>query len=267
MNILQPQVMAIVNLTPDSFFDGGNYTDSSLLHQRIDTVISDGADIIDLGAYSTRPGAEEVPIKEEWKRLKPALEHIKKHHPNVSVSIDTFRSEIGERAGQIIGKFIVNDISGGTLDRNLFHWVAKNQMPYILMHIKGTPQTMQQNPHYEDIVTEVYNYFIDKIHKLKTLGVRDIIIDPGFGFGKTITHNYTLLKRLNKFQELQCPILAGISRKSMIYKVLDNSPKDALNGTTALNMLALLNGAKILRVHDVKQAKEVITLHNTLQNS
>lgn len=264
-NIKEPQVMGIVNLTPDSFFDGGSYTQTTALHKRIDQVVEEGADIIDLGAYSTRPGASLVSLEEEWKRLESALTYLRKQYANTPVSIDTFRAEIADRTLRYFGEFIVNDVSGGTLDPNLFPWVGKNNMPYVLMHIQGTPQTMQKNPTYNDVVNEVYNFLEKKLKTLHEMGVNSIILDLGFGFGKTIAHNYKILKEMTHFHSLNCPILTGISRKSMIYKTLDISPQEALNGTTVLHTMALERGTKILRAHDIKEAKEAISLYMTLQ--
>ncbi len=267
LDLSSPQIMAIVNLTPDSFFDGGSYTQKEKIKERIDTVISEGANIIDLGAYSTRPGAANITIEEEWNRLVPALTYLRKHYENYPVSVDTFRAEIADRVRRYFGTFILNDISAGTLDAELFPWVGKYKMPYILMHIQGTPQTMQQQPTYSNVVTEVYDFLAEKLKELQVLGAEDIIIDLGFGFGKTVQHNYTLLKNKREFDSLGCPMLVGVSRKSMIYKILENTPQEALNGTTVLNTMALERGANILRVHDVKEAKEVIILVSALQNS
>ncbi len=262
-----PKIMAIVNLTPDSFFDGGNYTQKEKIKERIDTIIAEGANIIDLGAYSTRPGASNITVEEEWNRLVPALTYLRKHYENYPVSVDTFRAEIADRVRRYFGTFILNDISAGTLDAELFPWIGNYKMPYILMHIQGNPQTMQQNPTYNNVVSDVYNFLATKLNELKTLDAENIIIDPGFGFGKTIQHNYTLLKNIKEFDLLGCPILAGFSRKSMIYKILGNTPQEALNGTIVLNTIALEQGVKILRVHDVKEAKEAIMLVSALQNS
>lgn len=263
----EPLVMGIVNLTPDSFFDGGNYITEDAIHTRIEQVIDEGADIIDIGAYSTRPGAEFVAMEEEWNRLVPALDFLKKEYPEMLVSIDTFRAEIADRVLNHFGKFIVNDISGGTLDKKLFPWVGKNKIPYILMHIQGTPQTMQENPQYKDVIAEVYQFLKNKLETLKKLGAENIIIDLGFGFGKTIGQNYTLLNKMDSFHSLNSPILVGVSRKSMIYKTLDTTPDAALNGSTVLHTIALERGAKILRVHDVKEAKEAVALFSTLQKN
>lgn len=261
-----PKVMAIVNLTPDSFFDGGNYLQATTIHKRIDVVVEEGADIIDLGAYSTRPGAAKVSIEEEWSRLVPALTYLRKKHENMPISVDTFRAEISDRVFRYFGDFILNDISAGTLDKTLLSWVATNKIPYILMHMQGTPESMQSQPTYQDVVKEVYDFLAEKIQKLRALGAKDLIVDLGFGFGKTVTHNYTLLKNLETFHRLECPILVGFSRKSMIYKVLENTPNEALNGTTILHTIALQKGVKLLRVHDVKEANQAIKLVNTLQN-
>ncbi|PVX51745.1 dihydropteroate synthase [Balneicella halophila] len=267
IDLSSPKVMAIVNLTPDSFFDGGRYIKTEAVHHRIEKVIEEGADIIDLGAYSTRPGAAKVDLEDEWKRLVPALSFIRKNYKNIPISIDTFRAEIADRVLKYFGSFIVNDISAGTLDKNLFSWVGEHKMPYILMHIKGTPQDMQQNPVYDDVVSEVYDFLKEKLSQLRDLGAGDVIIDLGFGFGKTITHNYQLLREIKAFDSLQCPMLVGISRKSMIYKLLNTEAKEALNGTTVLNTMALERGAKILRVHDAKEAKEAVALVSAMQNA
>lgn len=266
IDLATPKIMGIVNLTPDSFFDGGRYTDVQATETRLKKVIEEGADIVDLGAYSTRPGAAQVPLEEEWKRLVPALSYLRKNYEKVPVSIDTFRSEIADRVRRYFGDFIINDISAGTLDEKLFEWVGKYEMPYILMHIQGTPQNMQQNPTYQNVVTEVYEFLAKKLEQLNNLGAKDIVIDLGFGFGKTVQHNYSLLKNIRAFDSLNCPLLVGISRKSMIYKVLENSAEQALNGTTVLHTLAVEQGAKILRVHDVKEAKEVLKLVSAFQN-
>lgn len=262
-----PKVMAIVNVTPDSFYDGGQYTQLFDLYKRIDKVVEEGADIVDLGAFSTRPNASVVDLEEEWKRLVPALDYVRKNYENMPISVDTFRSEIAERVRTNFGDFILNDISAGSLDENLFEWVGRHKMPYILMHIQGTPQTMQHNPTYKNVTQDIYDFLSEKLQQLHNLGAKDIIIDLGFGFGKTVTHNYTLLKNIEQFSALNCPILVGVSRKSMIYKTLGNTAQECLNGTSVLHTIALERGAKILRVHDVREAKECIKLVSTLQNS
>ena len=253
-----PLVMGIINITPDSFYDGGRYISQQAAIERSEQLIAEGADIIDLGAASTRPGAEDVTPDEELKRLLPVLEHLVKHHSNIPVSIDTFHSSVAEETIKK-GASLINDITGGS-DPEMYRIVARYKVPYVLMHIQGTPKTMQVEPHYKDVVEDVYHYFSDRIKKLKSAGVEQIIIDPGFGFGKSVEHNYTLLRHLDKFKEFGLPIMAGLSRKSMINKVLKTKPENALTGTVSLNTLALLQGARILRVHDVKDAKQVIKL-------
>lgn len=255
----QPKVMGILNLTPDSFFDGGKLkTDDELLKQAAQ-FLTDGATFLDIGGVSTKPGAAEVNEEEELKRVIPAIEKIIKEFPEALVSIDTFRAEVAKQAINS-GACLINDISGGEFDELMFATVRELQAPYILMHIQGTPQTMQLNPTYKDVVGEVILKLSQKVEKLRYLGINDLIIDPGFGFGKTVEHNYELLKNLREFQFLNTPVLVGISRKSMINKVLNTKPENALNGTTVVNTLALLNGASILRVHDVKEAIEAVKI-------
>jgi len=261
----KPLVMGILNLTPDSFFDGGQYIDTDSILERAKQIIDEGADIIDLGAYSTRPGAEDIDVEEEWRRMQPALSCIRKALPNAILSIDTFRSELVRRVVREFGACIVNDISGGTMDDKMFETVADLKVPYIMMHIKGTPQTMQSHAVYENLMDELIEFFKERVRQLNELGAKDIIIDPGFGFGKTLEHNYEIMAQLNDFKSLGLPLLIGISRKSMIYKLLGGEAKDSLNGTTALNMVALMGGAHILRVHDVKEAVECVNLYNKMQ--
>ncbi len=256
-----PLLMGILNSTPDSFFDGGLYTSEVKWLQKTADMIEAGADIIDVGAYSTRPGAVNISEEEELERLIPVITSIRRHFPDQIISVDSFRSSVVAKAVSE-GANIINDISGGTIDTAMFSTVARLQVPYILMHIKGTPQNMQQSPSYDNVVTEVYAYFKERIKLLQDLNFFKIIIDPGFGFGKTLEHNFELFNNLDKFQAFNAPLLAGISRKSMIHKVLNISSKEALNGTTVLNTLALTKGASILRVHDVKEAKEVIDLYS-----
>jgi len=254
-----PKVMGILNITPDSFYDGGKLkTDTDVLHHA-EKMISEGADFIDVGGMSTRPGSAEISVDEEMKRVLPVVALLKKNFPDCILSLDTYRAAVAEK-GLEADIDMINDISAGNLDENMFEVVAKFRAPYIMMHIQGTPQTMQQNPHYENVTDEVLQYFIQKTERAKATGIHDIIIDPGFGFGKTLEHNYTLLQHLDALKILGKPILAGLSRKSMICKLLNIKPADALNGTTALNIIALLKGANILRVHDVKEAKEVIKI-------
>ncbi len=259
----EPKVMGILNITPDSFYEGSRIEEEKDLLKKTESMLSGGADFIDIGGYSTRPGAEDVPADEEERRVCTAIAIIKKEFPEAVISVDTFRSTVAI-AAVTSGANIINDVSGGKLDKNMFETVARLGAPYILMHMRGTPQNMKSLANYEDLLTEVYQEIQGQVTELKKLGVSDIIIDPGFGFAKTISHNYEILKNLKYFQQLELPILAGISRKSMIYKTLNISPEESLNGTTALNMAALINGASILRVHDVKEAKECVQLYNEM---
>jgi len=263
LDISQPMVMGILNITPDSFYDGGKLTGDNAIAERAGQMLDLGASIIDVGGQSTRPGAELISAGEEWERIKEPLSILHEKFPAAVISIDTFYSEVAEKA-IAAGAGIINDISGGSMDKQMFETVARMKAPYILTHMKGTPQTMKQEANYENVVTEVMDYFAEKIQKLTSLGVPDIIIDPGFGFGKTLEHNYELLSRLNLFKIFERPILAGISRKSMVNKVVGTKPEAALNGTTVLNTIALQNGASILRVHDVKEAVEVLKITTEL---
>jgi len=253
----EPVVMGILNTTPDSFFDGGKHADNYLHH--VEKMLTDGAHWIDVGGMSTRPGAPEVSLEEELKRVIPIVELISKEFPQAFISVDTYRSQVA-KAGIEAGGHIVNDISGGELDDQLFETIARLNVPYILMHMQGTPQNMQNDPQYQSVTREVVKNLSVKYDQLRLLGVSDIIIDPGFGFGKTVEQNYQMLRELDFFHLFNEPVLVGVSRKSMINKVLDTEPNDALNGTTVLNTLALQNGAHILRVHDVKEAVECIKL-------
>lgn len=259
-----PVVMGILNVTPDSFYDGGKYVSEVKVIERIHQIVEEGAGIIDVGAYSTRPGAAFVDEKEELGRLSWAVELIRKYYPEVAVSIDTFRAKVAEEIITCLGPVIVNDISGGTMDDGMFEMVAKTGVPYMMMHIQGTPQTMQKNPVYQNVVAEVRDFFTERIEKLNALGFDNIILDPGFGFGKTLAHNYELMNHMEIYQELGYPVLVGISRKTMIYKLLGGTAQDALNGTTVLNTIALMKGANILRVHDVKEAREAVVLLTTM---
>jgi len=263
IDLSEPKIMGILNTTPNSFYDGGSNHSMDLIFQKLEKHLNDGADIIDIGGYSTKPGAEEVSEEEEIARTVPVIKQILNKYPDVLISIDTFRGNVA-RAAIRAGAVIINDVSGFELDENMLQTVADLKVPYILMHMQGTPQTMQNNPTYDDITLEVNEYFSEKIAKLRALGVNDIILDPGFGFAKTIEHNYELFNNLDVIGFGEYPVLVGISRKSMIYKFFGTNPKDALNGTTALNMVALQKGAKILRVHDVKEAKETFQLFNAL---
>nr|NQU89484.1 dihydropteroate synthase [Bacteroidota bacterium] len=259
--------MGILNLTPDSFYDGGkNNLEYRALYQT-EKMIGEGAAIIDMGAVSTRPDAVFVDADEEWKRLSGILSMIRKRYPDTLISVDTYRSKISRKAVEE-GADIINDISGGRFDEKMYETIAELKVPYVMMHIKGTPQTMQANPVYTDVVAEIYDYFKTGINALSKLGVDDnIVLDPGFGFGKTVDHNYKILMGLKAFQSLGFPVLAGLSRKSMINRVLDTTPAEALNGTTVLNTIALLNGANILRVHDVKEAVEVVKIYRRYQQN
>lgn len=264
LDLTRPVVMGILNVTPDSFYDGGKYVSELKVIERIHEIMEDGAGIIDVGAYSTRPGAAFVDEKEELGRLSWAVELIRKYYPRAMVSIDTFRAGVAREIIGCLGPVIVNDISGGTMDEQMFQMVAETGVPYIMMHIQGTPQTMQKNPMYENVVEEVRKFFVERIAALNALGYDNIILDPGFGFGKTLSHNYELMEGADRFLDLGYPMLVGISRKSMIYKLLGGGPADALTGTTVLNTIALLKGAKILRVHDVREAVETVRVCRAL---
>ncbi len=266
LDLSTPKIMGILNITPDSFYDGGVFNSDKKILNQVEKMISEGADMIDIGGYSSRPGANEVNIDDEIGRVIPAIELIKNKFGDAIISVDTFRSKVAKKAINA-GASIINDISSGDLDSEMFNCVAKLKVPYIMMHMKGTPNNMQKNPEYENVIVEIVKNLSNKLFLAKKAGIIDVIIDPGFGFGKTATHNYSILKNLSFFKELGCPILVGISRKSMIYKLLDKNPENALNGTTCLNTISIINGAKILRVHDVKEAKEVITLTNFLNKN
>ncbi|MGM9830895.1 MAG: dihydropteroate synthase [Paludibacteraceae bacterium] len=261
MSFDTPVVMAIINCTPDSFYSGSRCrTDEDIL-RKAETALQQGATILDIGGCSTRPDAKEVTAEEEWSRVEHALRIISKAFPEAILSIDTFRAGIAERSVIEYGAHIINDIAAGSLDTDMFPLVARLHVPYIMMHMRGTPQTMQQQTDYDDLMAEMIDYFQTRIDRLHRLGATDIIIDPGFGFAKTLEQNYLLLRKMSQLQILDCPLLAGLSRKSMIYKLLGCTPQDALNGTTAANMLALHNGAAILRVHDVLPAVEAIRIY------
>lgn len=261
-----PAVMAIVNVTPDSFYAGSRITTEEAFYQRFEQIQSEGASIVDLGAYSTRSGAADITIQEEVRRLRPALRILRDSFPELYVSVDTFRSEVARFAVEEYGAGIINDVSGGTLDPEMYRTVAALQVPYVLMHMRGTPQTMQSLTHYNDVGLEVLDFFIRRTEELFAMGLHDVIVDPGYGFAKTLEQNYQLMAYLPRFVEaLGLPILIGISRKSMIYKALDIRVEDSLNGTSVLNTYALLHGARILRVHDVRAAVEAIKLCRMLQ--
>ena len=251
--------MGIVNLTPDSFFTKSRFQAENEILQQVEKMLLGGADIIDLGAFSSRPNSDFISLQEEQERLLSPLKKIIQEFPSAMVSIDTYRSEIATQSVQE-GAAMINDISGGDLDDKMFETIAALKVPYVMMHMKGTPKTMQQSPEYDDVFQEIYKSFSSKLTRLNDVGVNDVILDVGFGFGKTLTHNYTLLKKLNYFHSLQRLVLVGVSRKGMIQKVIGATAEDALNGTTAAHVLALQNGANILRVHDVKEAKEAIQI-------
>jgi len=265
LDLSVPKVMGILNITPDSFYSGSRFkTDTEIINAAL-MMIEEGAAILDIGGYSSRPGALDISAREEGERVIRAIKIIRKELPAAIISIDTFRSEIAKEAVESSGANMINDISGGEADDQMFDTAALLNVPYILMHMKGTPQTMQTNPVYEDVVAEILKWFSHKIVRLRSSGLKDIIIDPGFGFGKTAEHNFELLRRLGDFSVTGLPLLAGLSRKGMIWRTLDISPSEALNGTTALNAIALQNGADILRVHDVKAAVETIKLMEKLR--
>lgn len=262
VDLSTPLVMGIVNATPDSFFVGNRYiTEKGILHC-VETILAQGASIIDIGGYSSRPSAEVISQDEEIRRVSEAIEVILKKFPDVLISVDTFRSGVARHVVENYGVAMINDIGGGTLDDFMFETVADLQVAYVLMHMRGTPQTMQKNLQYQDVVSEVLHSLEKKLAQLRLLGVKDVVVDPGFGFAKTLEQNYQLLKNLSYFQELNAPVLAGLSRKSMIYNLLGTDAVGALNGTTAANMLALMGGASILRVHDVKEAMQVVAIYN-----
>ena len=265
IDLSTPKVMGIVNVTPDSFFDGGKLTNSDEIVGQVEKMLQDGATFIDLGGYSSKPGVDFVSESEELNRVIPIVKLLVEKFPDILLSIDTFRSEVAKQTVEN-GAAIINDISAGLLDENMLETVAKLQVPYIMMHMKGTPQTMQSLANYEDLLKEMNFYFSERIAKARSFGLNDIIIDPGFGFAKTIEHNYELLQNLELLQFHELPILAGISRKSMIYKALGTSPEEALNGTTFLHAFCLQKGSNILRVHDVKEAVECVKLMCRLGN-
>lgn len=263
IDLSTPKVMGIVNLTPDSFYDGGKYRDLATVISQVGIMLEEGATFIDMGAYSSRPGATDISIQEEENRILPVIKEVVKQFPEILISIDTFRSTVAQKAIQA-GACMVNDISAGKLDKDMMKVVGELQVPYVMMHMKGTPQTMKSLTTYDDLLKEICLYFSEQLTLARTHKINDLIIDPGFGFAKTIKQNYTLLKELDFFKHLDVPILVGLSRKSMIYKTLNGTASTALNGTTALNMIALQNGASIVRVHDVKEAVECIQLHKSL---
>jgi dihydropteroate synthase len=266
LDLTIPKIMGVLNVTPDSFYDGGQFISEEAIIMQVDKMLSAGADFIDVGGYSSRPGAANISEDEEISRSVRAIEVIVSQFPKAIISVDTFRSGVAKAAVEA-GASMINDISGGSLDESMFETVAKLQVPYILMHMRGTPQTMRDQTEYKALIKDVVTYFQEKIQQLKNLAVKDIIVDPGFGFAKTREQNFNMLLNLENFGILGRPIMVGLSRKSMIWKTLDIKPEEALNGTTALHMMALWKGADILRVHDVREAKEVIKLFTSIHDS
>ena len=260
MNLGEPQVMGILNVTPDSFYSASRKNTEQEIADRVEAILAEGGSMIDIGAYSSRPGADNISAEEEKSRLRDGLKILRNIAPDAVVSVDTFRADVAKMCVEEYGVQIINDISGGELDSQMFETVAALGVPYILMHMKGNPQMMQVEPHYDDLLTEVLQYFGRKVQQLHELGVKDFILVPGFGFAKTLDHNYELMNRMEDLKVLELPMLVGISRKSMIYRLLGGTPESALNGTSVLNTLALLKGASIFRVHDVKEAVEVLQI-------
>ena len=263
----RPWVMGIVNLTPDSFYAASRQQTESEMRRRVRQVVAEGADIIDIGACSSRPGAADTRCEEECERLRRGLRLVREEAPEAIVSVDTWRADVARMAVEEAGADMVNDIAGGTLDEAMFATVARLGVPYVLMHLRGTPQTMQTEAVYDDVVREVLIFLQERLDRLHELGARDVIVDPGFGFAKTLAHNYALMARLADFAALDAPLLVGVSRKSMIYRLLDTTPEGALNGTTALHMAALASGAHILRVHDVREAVECVRIYEEIRKN
>lgn len=260
LDLSVPCVMGILNVTPDSFYEGSRMQTEMEITRRIEQILSEGASIIDIGAYSSRPNAENVSPKEEMERLRVGLGILRKVQPDAVVSVDTFRADVARMCVEEYGVSIINDIAAGEMDADMFRTVAELNVPYIMMHMRGTPQDMQQRPHYDNLLKEVFEYFARKVQQLRDFGVKDMILDPGFGFGKTVEHNYELLAHLEDFRIFELPLLVGVSRKSMIYRLLGTTPQEALNGTTVLDTICLLKGADILRVHDVREAVETVKI-------
>lgn len=267
LDLSQPRVMGILNVTPDSFYAGSRTQTEAEIVRRVKQIVSEGAAIIDIGAYSSRPNADNVSAREEMERLRMGLKILFEIQPDAVVSVDTFRADVARMCVEEYGVAIINDIAAGEMDANMFHTVAALNVPYIMMHMQGTPQSMQQHPHYDNLLKEVFLYFARKVQQLRDLGVKDIILDPRFGFGKTMEHNYELLSHLEEFRIFELPLLVGVSRKSMIYRLLDITPQEALNGTTVLDTICLLKGADILRVHDVKEAVETVRIVQAMRNN
>lgn len=267
LDLSTPQVMGILNVTPDSFYAGSRMQTEVEIAARARQILDEGAAIIDIGAYSSRPNAEHISPEEEMKRLRIALEILNRNHPEAIISVDTFRADIAEQCVNEYGVAIINDIAAGEMDNRMFETVARLGVPYIMMHMQGTPQNMQKEPHYDNLLKEIFMYFAKKVQQLRDLGAKDIILDPGFGFGKTLDDNYELMAHLEEFSIFELPLLVGVSRKSMIYRLFDITPEEALNGTSILNTVALMKGADILRVHDVREAVEAVKITGKLHKS
>lgn len=267
LELHEPQIMGILNVTPDSFYSDSRTPDEAHITDRVRKMMDEGADMIDIGGYSSRPGADDVTPEEEMDRLRRGLRIVRKLYPEVPVSVDTFRADVARMCIEEEGADIINDISGGMMDRQMFRTVARLGVPYILMHMQGTPDTMQVAPHYDNLRREVMLYFAERIDRLCQMGAKDIIVDPGFGFGKTLEHNYELMNHLEDFAVFNLPLLVGISRKSMIYKLTGGTPQTSLNGTTVLNTISLVKGAHILRVHDVKAAAEAKQIYMAMKQN
>ena len=267
LDLSVPCVMGILNITPDSFYAGSRMQTEAEIIARAQQILDEGAGIIDIGAYSSRPNAENVSPHEEMERLRMGLEILRKTHPGAVISVDTFRADVARMCVEEYGVAIINDIAAGEMDTDMFRTVAELNVPYIMMHMQGTPQNMQKHPHYDNLLKEVFLYFAQKVQQLRDLGMKDIILDPGFGFGKTVEHNYELLAHLEEFRVFELPLLVGVSRKSMIYRLLGNTPQDALNGTTVLDTICLLKGADILRVHDVREAVETVKIVEAMRKN
>lgn len=266
LDLSTPCVMGILNITPDSFYSGSRMQTEAEIAGRVTQIIAEGARIIDVGAYSSRPNAKNVSAKEEMERLRSGLEILFKVQPDAIVSVDTFRADVARMCVEEYGVAIINDIAAGEMDEDMFRTVARLNVPYIMMHMQGTPQNMQQHPHYDNLLKDIFQYFARKVQQLRDLGVKDMILDPGFGFGKTLEHNYELLSHLEEFRIFELPLLVGVSRKSMIYRLLGTTPQEALNGTTVLDTICLLKGADILRVHDVREAVETVKIVGQITN-
>jgi len=267
LDLSVPKIMGILNVTPDSFYDGGEYLTPDNIRNQVSKMVAEGADIIDIGGISTRPGAKPVPEEEELSRIIPAIKLVREQHPGIIISVDTYRSGVARHVVEYFGVEIINDITGGELDKKMYKTVAELKVPYIIMHMRGTPETMQTRTDYKDLLKEMIGYFSNKTEQLFKLGVTDLVIDPGFGFSKTTDQNFYLLNHLDTFQLFELPLMVGISRKSMVYKTLQTSPSEVLNGTTVLNTVALMKGANILRVHDVKEAVQAVILTEKLLTS